>query len=139
MANMSVYTELKGRVMKAMKDKSPEVGILRVVLGELQRAQTEPDDNKCHQTIKKMIQSGEETYKLRPDENLINEIGVLKSLLPAELTREEILFLILPTIQDITKAKSEGQAIGSVMKLLKETGKGINSAMVASIVKSLRT
>ena len=135
---MSVYETIQNHARTLMKNQDSNVQILKVVLGELQRSMKPPTDETCYQTIKKMVQNNEETYKLRPSETLAKETSFLKSLLPVELNTEEVSRLLLSVIPSIREAKSEGMAIGIAMKTLKASGKAVNSAMVASIVKSLR-
>lgn len=135
---MNVYEGIQNHVRLLMKNQDSNVQILKVVLGELQRSMKPPTDETCYQTIKKMVQNNEETYELRPSDTLAKETLFLKSLLPVELNTEEISHLLLSVISSIREAKSEGMAIGIAMKILKATGKGVNSGLVASIVKSLR-
>jgi uncharacterized protein YqeY len=137
MAVMTVIETIRGRITSAMKEKKPEVSILRLALGELQRV-NDPNDETCYKIIKKIITNNEETYKLKGQDSLLVENSILKSLLPTELNTEEISHFLLSVIPQIREAKSEGMAIGIAMKILKATGKGVNSGMVASIVKSLR-
>lgn len=135
---MTVIEQIRGRITSAMKEKKPEVSVLRLALGELQRA-NEPNDETCYRIIKKIITNNEETYKLNKQDALLVENDVLKTLLPAEMSTEEISHVLLDVMSQIREAKSEGQAIGIAMKTLKGTGKGVSSAAVAAIVKSLRT
>jgi uncharacterized protein YqeY len=136
---MTVYEGIQNHARLLLKKQDSNVQILKVVLGELQRSMKPPTDETCYQTIKKMVQNNEETYKLRPSDTLAKETSFLKSLLPVELTMEEISHHLLNVMSQIREAKSEGMAIGIAMKVLKATGQGVNSAMVASIVKSVRS
>lgn len=135
---MSKYQELNKLMVEAMKAKKPEVSILKVVIGELQRSQKEPDDTSCEKIIRKMIANNDEVYKLKKEDNLLIENKILKSLLPEEMSMDEIYSLLSKVVIQIRDAKSDGQALGIAMKCLKTTGKSLNTTLVDTITKNIR-
>lgn len=136
-----VYKGIQEHVRDLMKKQDPKANILKVVLGELQRFRKLPDDITCYNTIKKIIANNEEILKYVPKQDLIDENIFLKSLLPAELSEEEIGKILCVINSDILEAKSEGQATGIAMKLLKEkaNGKTIPNMVVQGLIKNIRS
>ena len=141
MAYMTVYEGIQEHARALVKKQDPNANILKVVLGELQRSQKLPDDTTCYNTIRKIISNNEETLKYVPKQELVDENAFLRILLPAELTKIQIEEILSCVVIDIVNAKSEGQAIGLSMKLLKEKadGKIIPSAIVQDVIKRVRT
>ena len=135
---MTVIEKVKNLIIEGMKVKSPTVRILRVVLGEFQRGMKEPSDENCYKIIKKLIESNEELLKIGSRIELATENEILKSLLPQEITIDEIYKELSKVVVQIQESKSDGQAIGIAMKCLKETGLLIDSKKVSEIVLKLK-
>lgn len=139
---MTVIEKVKELIVKAMRERSPNVGILRVVLGEFQRNMKDPSDDNCYKIIKKIIESNQVLLKLDMNDadrkNIQYEIDVLKTLLPIEMSADEMITHLAIHQDAIKAAKSEGQAIGIAMKILKAVGKDIDSNKVKTLITSLR-
>jgi len=75
-------------------------------------------------------------------EKLDKEKEILSTLLPKETTKKDIENFIdicdPEVLKNILLAKSDGQAIGSLMKALKEAKINANGKMVGEIVKKMR-
>lgn len=135
---MTVVEKVKDLIAKGMKERSPNVGILRVVLGEFQRNMKDPSDDICYKIIKKIIESNEELLKIGSRIELATENEILRSLLPEEMSSDEMITHLAIHRESIIAAASEGQAIGIAMKILKAVGKDVNSGKVKTLVVSLR-
>ena len=123
-----------------------ELSILRVALGEIQRAFQDVTDEQCIKILKKLIQGNLERiaeYEKRQvdtniSEELKKEIEILNSLLPKELSEQEVKDFLNEHVESIKLAKSEGMAIGIAMKAFKSANKNVSSVMVQNIVKNIR-
>ncbi len=144
---MSLLQTMKTRALEAMKAKdSLATQILRLAVGELQtleaRIGRDATEDEAFGVVKKLIKSNEETIGLSTDaeqkKTLETEVSILKTLLPATLGVPEIAAKLEAVRDDIVAAKSEGQATGVAMKLLKSQGASVNSADVMAAIKQMR-
>lgn len=119
--------EIKNQRVEALKTKNNATyKILTLILGELSRLDNKsPSDEEVEKVIKKMVKSSTETNNLKPSEELLFEIQVLKSFLKSELTEQELSDIIdklivshetLPLIMKELKAKYAGQYDGKIAK-----------------------
>lgn len=119
--------EIKNQRVEALKTKNNATyKILTLILGELSRLDNKsPSDEEVEKVIKKMVKSSTETNTLKPSEELLFEIQVLKSFLKSELTEQELSDIIdklivshetLPLIMKELKAKYAGQYDGKIAK-----------------------
>lgn len=150
---MSIQT-IKQRVLEATKAKrAVERDVLRLVLGEVQTLESRNNkpltDEQVDNLVRKVIQSNTETlgiFKGDPDDRynkLVEENRILNELLPTTLTQPEIEAFFLngdgPEFEQIRDAKSDGQAMGMAMKLLKASGQAVLGDDVKAVVAKIRS
>ena len=140
--------EIKARMTRAMKDKDPVAKtILGLAFAEIQADEARKGrsltDEEAMGLVRKLVKSNDETLALTGDATvagtLRREIEVLKSLLPKELSVEDIRVALASEKNAIVAAKSEGQATGIAMKRLKESGVSAGGREVAVVVKEMRS
>lgn len=99
---------------------------LTLVMGELARLDSkEPSDSEVAKVLSKMIKSATETNSLKPSDELVSEIALLKSFLPTELSEIELSKVI-------DQLFSETPTLPAVMKALKERYTGQYNGKLAS-------
>lgn len=143
---------IKARIKTAMLSKNDaERNILRVLLGESQTLESRQGgitDEQVVKIAKKMIDNNNETIAALPKEDprcaaLANENIILSSLVPKELTAQDIEAFLLnsdnPEYEQIQNAKADGQAIGIAMKTLKAAGLPVDGKLVGEVVKKIRS
>jgi uncharacterized protein YqeY len=140
--------EIKKRVLVAMKSGDTVTrDVLRLALGEIQTAEANKNaplsEEDAGGLLRKLIKSNRETLAALPAgderiEPLQKEIEVLTSLLPAQMTVEQIVAALAGQVDAIKAAGNDGQATGIAMKHLKASGAAVNGAEVTAAVKQLR-
>lgn len=136
-------------MLSAMKAKSEiRKNILKLLLGEVQtveaRSKKDLPDQEVFSLIKSIINNNgitlEKTVAETARNNLIEEISVLQSYIPKTLTVDEIKnFIDDQVILQIKEAKSDGQAVGLVIKFLKtKTECSVDGNDVKQLVVELR-
>ncbi len=138
--------DIKSRIAAAMKaGRTVEKEILRLALGEIQTAEARgpaATDESTIAIVRKLVKSIEETQGLTADAaqkaTLGEELGVLKSLLPAGPSIDALVAALEPVRDAIRAAGNDGQATGVAMKHLKSTGVAAGGKDVAEAVKKLR-
>lgn len=139
--------DIKKQIATAMKSGDAVArDVLRLALGEIQTAEARKNaptsDDEAAATIRKLIKSNEETLGLSAEGQsataLRREIEVLSSLLPKQLSVEDIVAALAADHEAIKAAKSDGQATGVAMKTLKASGKAVSGNDVTSAVKKIR-
>lgn len=140
--------EIKKRVAAAVKQgDSTTRDVLRLALGEIQTAEARKNapltEEDAAAALRKLIKSNEETLAALPagDERIATlkqEVEVLVSFLPAQLTVAQIVEALAGQAAAIKAANNDGQATGLAMKHLKSTGAPVNGADVTAAVKQLR-
>jgi uncharacterized protein YqeY len=148
LAGTMLVDEIKKRVTAAMKEGDAVArDVLRLALGEIQTAEArkgaELSDDDAVAAVRKLIKSNEETLAALPGDDaragaLRHELGVLASLLPAQLTPAQIVDALASQRDAIKAAKSDGQATGVAMKHLKASGAPVDGKDVAIAVKQIR-
>lgn len=136
--------ELKQRMFAAMKAKNTvEKEIIRTVIGDVTSTGADADDARVLSVVKKLIKSNEETLKSSSDEaqkaTLNQELEILRQLVPAGLSPEQLAAALLDVAEAIRAAGNEGQATGIAMKHLKATQVEADGKAVAAAVKALRS
>ncbi len=134
--------DIKKRMLLAMKEgRTTEKEILRVAIGEVQMNEARgnaPSDDATVAIVRKLIKSDEETLTMATDSGqrttLEAELVVLRSLLPASLSIEQIVEALAPVRDAIRAAGNDGQATGVAMKHLRTgtaivTGKDVSEAV----------
>lgn len=143
---MSLLDVVRERIKKSAFG-STEKDILKVLLGELQNegSKSALSHEKELNIVRKFVKGNEETlshmkgqedninYKKMQEENI-----VLSSLLPPSMNEEDIKDLLTSSIIDVKSFKSEGQAVGEVMKLIKAKNLVADGSLVKSVVLELR-
>ena len=139
--------EIRTRMMAAMKAKNVvEKEILRVALGEITTEEArhgkDMSDADVQKILRKLLKSNGETIKATQDEaakiTLAGENAVLESLLPKQLSEDEIMTALAGVADDIKAAGNDGQATGVAMKQLKSTGAAVDGKTVRAAVMKLR-
>lgn len=139
--------DLKKRIATAVKDGDAVArDVLRLALGEIQTAEARKNsalsDEEAAAALRKLVKSNEETLGLSGEgENaatLKKENEVLSSLLPKQLSVDEIVAALASHASAIKAAKADGQATGVAMKHLKSTGASVTGNDVQAAVKKIR-
>src|SRR5688500_4377667 len=111
--------ELKKRIATAVKDgDSVACDVLRLALGEIQaadaRKNTQLSDEEAAAALRKLVKSNEETLGLSGEgeqaTTLKKESEVLTSLLPKQMSVDEIVAALASHVDAIKAAKADGQA-----------------------------
>ena len=140
--------EIKKRVALAMRSGDTVTrDVLRLALGEIQTAEARKNaplsEEDAAAALRKLIKSNEETLAALPagDERvatLEQEVTVLVSFLPAQLTIAQIVEALAEQAAAIKAVGNDGQATGIAMKHLKASGASVNGADVTAAVKQIR-
>jgi hypothetical protein len=117
-----------------------------VALGEIQmgehRSNVKATEEEAVAVVKKLVKSVEETLGLTPDgaakDTLMQEVVILRSLLPATLGVAELVGLLVDQVDALKAAKNDGAATGIAMKALKTKGAVADGKDVQEAVKQLR-
>ena len=146
---------IKARIKSAMLSKNEsERNILRVLLGEAQTFESRQGsiaDEHIIKLAKKIITNNNESIGVlgkddKRAEPLLKENEILSSLLPKEMTLQEIEAFLngiggnapIGGDTDIRAAKNDGQAVGVAMKALKNAGLVADGRLVGEAVKKMR-
>ena len=137
--------QLKAEITQALRDHDEiKKGILRTVLGEIQtlevRNNKSVSDEQAVNIIRKLIQTNEEVLKIGPSEKLEKENVILKTLLPQTWSLDQIVTFLNTgdNVSKILQAKSDGQATGEAIKLLKSVSAPVINGEVVTVVKAMR-
>lgn len=143
---MQFLDDVKRRMMAAMKaGDTVRKEILRVAVGEITTneargtVKTEDDERAI---VRKLLKSNEETLSLTTDEaqrqTLLQEIAILRELLPQSLSVDAIVEALAP-VRDALRAESnDGKATGAAMKHLKSLGALVEGKDVSEAVRRVR-
>lgn len=146
---MALITKIKTDIVSATKARAEiRKNILKVLLGEVQTVESRSkkilSDQEVFSLIRSIINNNSITLDKTISEvskaNLTEEIEILQSYIPKTLTEKEILEHIDESvIKLVCEAKSEGQAVGIVIKFLKtKTECLIDGNDVKKIVQSFQ-
>jgi uncharacterized protein len=141
--------EIKKKAAQAVKSGDTAArDVLRLALGEIQTAEARKNtpltDEEVTQALRKLVKSNEETLAAVGEADaraatLRHELGVLASLLPAQLTPAQIADLLSGQRDAIKAATNDGQATGIAMKHLKASGAAVSGNDVSAAVKLIRS
>ena len=143
-----IVDELKKRIMTAMKGGDTIArDVLRLALGEIQTAEARKNapasDDEATAAVRKLMKSNEETLALSAEGDravtLRKENEILSSLLPKQMTADEIVSALMTEHDAIKAARTDGQATGIAMKALKASGASVSGTEVGLAVKAIRT
>ena len=134
---------LRTKIAEAMKaGRKTEMGILRVLLGELQSKDI-TDDAPARKVVRTLMQNNQEAIRIsgeamKPEqrEQLELENKVLQAYLPNYLSKDEIKVALQPMLQAIKEARNEGQATGFAIRYLKD--RPVDGTTVKEAVAELR-
>lgn len=139
--------DIKKRMFSAMKaGHTVEKEILRVAVGEITtqeaRGQGTLGDDEVRGILRKLVKSNREAFEAAQDEptraTLQQEIEVLESLLPKNLSVEQIVAALAPVQDAIRSAAGAGPATGLAMKHLKASGAVVEGKDVGEAVGRIR-
>lgn len=139
--------DIKKQITTAMKSGDAIArDVLRLALSEIQAAEARKNapssDDDAAATLRKLIKSNEETLALSGEgeraTTLRREIEVLSSLLPKQLSVDDIVAALASEHEAIKAAKSDGQATGVAMKHLKSAGAAVSGNDVSAAVRKIR-
>ena len=124
------YEELHAEMVAAMKAKDKvRLGVTRLVLGELKNAASrggahEISEEETTAQIKRTLKQTNETLEMsekagnNPErtENLREQVAVLESLLPQQVSGDELVALVEKTIAELgaTSKKDMGRVMGAL-------------------------
>jgi uncharacterized protein YqeY len=145
-------SKIKEEITTAIKEGFQiKRNLLRTVVGETQRLPGIPrdqidSDNRYVKVMKKIVETNTETLSLLQEGDLkvpvlASEIEILNNLLPAEITSDDVLSFIqgnASCLDQVVHAKSNGQAVGIVIKAMKSSGKTVSGETVSKIIQRLR-
>ena len=145
-----LLTDIKNAILWCVKSGNKfERDILKTLVGEIQAKeaiQGELSDDKVILVVKKFKKGVNETIEAfhtngsDAPPTLAKEIEIYDRYIPTAMSQEDIvIYLNENTKETITKAKSNGQAIGVAIKTLKSGGKIADGSDVARAVVQLRS
>lgn len=143
---MQFLDDVKRRMMAAMKAGDVvRKEILRVAVGEITTneargtVKTEDDERAI---VRKLMKSNEETLSLTTDEAqkqvLLQEIAILRELLPQSLSVDAIVETLAPVRDALRAEANDGKATGAAMKHLKSLGALVEGKDVSEAVRRVR-
>jgi uncharacterized protein YqeY len=143
---MQFLDDVKRRMMAAMKAGDVvRKEILRVAVGEITTneargtVKTEDDERAI---VRKLMKSNEETLSLTTDEAqkqvLLQEIAILRELLPQSLGVDAIVEALAPVRDALRAEANDGKATGAAMKHLKSLGALVEGKDVSEAVRRVR-
>ena len=142
-----ILTKVEDAIKASMKGDASHRNFLRLIKGELQMAEVRQNKSLTEEqegnVLKKILKNNEETLGLLPADDaryvtLLEENEILKGLLPAVASIEDVKAALAPVLDQIKSAKSDGQATGVAMKTLKEAKLACDGNTVKEIVAELR-
>ena len=134
-----LFQELKKRRMQAMKDKdSDTVSLLGTLLAEASKQDKEPTDEQVLRTVKKFVQSTDETISAMESRGVdaskqYAEKTLLEDILPKQMSEADIAAAVDEAIAE-TGAQT-GKDMGKVMGKLKAYGAQIDMGVASRITK----
>jgi uncharacterized protein len=145
---VSLEDDLKARVNAAMRGGDTQTrDTLRTIVGEAQmealRRKGEVTDEVVLGVVKKGVAGLKETIPLakrdgRDTTQQEAELALLEALLPRAWGKEAIDAALAPVRDELRAAKSDGQAMGVAMKVLKAQGAVTNPDDVKAAVAAAR-
>lgn len=145
---MSLADDLKARVTTAVKGGDAATrDTLRTILGDAQteavRRKGEATDEVVLAVVRKTVAGLTETIPLAKNAGRDTaaqevELALLESLLPKAWDREAITAALAAHRDELRAAKSDGQAMGVAMKVLKTRGATTTPEDVKAVVAATR-
>jgi uncharacterized protein YqeY len=145
---VSLQDDLQARVTAAMKGGDHATrDTLRTVLGEAKmeavRRKGEVSDDMILAVVRKAVAGLKEMIPLARKDGRDTaaqeaELALLESLLPRALGRDAIAAALAPHRDELRAAKSDGQAMGVAMRVLKAQGATTTPEDVKAVVAAAR-
>lgn len=149
---MSLYEEIKTRVIQCMKEGNKEErDILRTLIGEVQSKTISSGIEITDELVEKTLLSFKENalecmkYSHVDDPQELHdsvesryEVGIYDKFLPKYESADSIIGILSSNIDAIKLAKSDGQATGVAMGILKKLGVKIQGKDVSIAVQKIR-
>lgn len=133
--------KLKSDIEFAVRSRSELASsLLKIVLGDCQ-LKNDFSDEFIVKTCRKLIESNTETIKLskgRDEVSLTRQNELLRDYVPSLLNEAEVQIYSDQISIEILDAKSEGQAIGCLMRHLKGLGLNTSGEIAKESVKKIR-
>ena len=157
---MSLTETIKIKILESIKSGNHATrNILKVALGEIQTLESRNGsitEEEAVKAVRKIIDGNKYSIEILMQSPAISDIEsskqinilrqenqILGGLLPAQITKEELLGFFqsspISVINDIIAAPNDGKAIGLAMKFIKENKISVDGKRVAEIVKEIRT
>jgi uncharacterized protein YqeY len=146
---MSLKDRLKADLLDARKAKNEAArNVLSVVLGDIQTEESTHQalsDEQIEAKLRKLAENNQQVLDANPSaansELLRAEIAVLNTYLPKYMTAGEIKEFIIarPELAEAVDATKEGQAIGLILKALKQADLKALGTDVKAAVGLMRT
>jgi hypothetical protein len=134
-----IIDTLKADILLATKTRNQLASdVLKVVLAECQLRNNFTDDFII-KFCRKLVESNSETMKFGESVKLSRENELLRSYLPKEVSGVELSVYAGRISDEIKAAKTEGQAIGVLVKYVKSLGLVTSGEPVKEIVQKLRS
>lgn len=141
--------QMRTQITAAMKSgDTVRRDILKVIVGESEsaaiRQSKETTDEMVFGVIRKAIEGNSESLTHLPftdhrHSKLTEENTILTAYLPVTLSLDQVVVELASATAEITAAKSDGQATGVAMKLLKGKQLAVDGNTVTQAVKQIRT
>jgi len=135
---MTIELEIKDKLKDVKLDKWKRV-FYKVILGEFNRV----DDGKlctqqqCLTVIKKLIKSGEEMFKHKPDPLVERELKFLETFLPKQADESTMKKVIISVLSS-NEFKNKMQAMKPCIDILDKMGVDVNKGILSKLLKESR-
>ena len=136
---MSLIDRLKSDILYATKNRvSLMSSLLKIVLGDCQ-TKNKFDDDFIELTCRKLVESNLETIKLGGESAVLRtENEILSSYIKEDLSEAQLQIHADKLAIEIADAKSEGQAVGLLMKYLRSIDLRTSGDAAKAAVKAIR-
>jgi hypothetical protein len=134
-----IIDTIKADILSATKSRNTTASeILEVVLGECQSKDNFTDDFVIRY-CRKLVEANTETMKFGDYAKLSRQNELLRSYLPKEVSEDELVVYAKQISEDIKSAKSDGQAVGALVKHVKALGLTANGDLAKKVIAILRS
>jgi len=128
-----MFNKIKEDLLTARKNKdAKKLALLSLVVSEYEMAVSKNKNATVEATIKKLIQSNEESLKYRANQELVDENIILYSYLPKTLTESEIQ----EHLHNIEISNNFGKSMGNAMSYFKKNNLAVDTVTVKKVIES---
>lgn len=125
---------LNTKFIEARKSNNPVAkNLFSTLKGEFENL-TKSSKDSPDAIIEKLAKKLTEAAKMINNEDSKSEIELLKEFLPLELTSDEVHSFVEQALSTSNGNKNIGMLLGSVMKLVKPTGKSVDVELVKKLI-----